>query len=76
MITFLCIFFAAAAAFFYLRHRKVRNILRTMVGAVEDRRAYLFEEDAGWVKDMGLCRLALQLNELLAEHERSSKQEL
>ncbi|WP_269539584.1 sensor histidine kinase [Cerasicoccus fimbriatus] len=76
MITFLCIFFAATAAFFYLRHRKVRNILRTMVAAVEERRAYLFEEDAGWVKDMGLCRLALQLNELLAEHERSSKQEL
>ncbi|WP_309397328.1 sensor histidine kinase [Cerasicoccus maritimus] len=76
MTIFLSIVFAALAAFFYLRHRKVRRILRAMVDAIEDRRAYLFDEEATWAQDFGLNRLSLQLNELLAEHERSSKQEL
>ncbi|WP_309385419.1 sensor histidine kinase [Cerasicoccus frondis] len=48
----------------------------SMVDAIEERRTYLFEEEAGWAKELGLNRLSLQLNELLAEHERSSRQEL
>lgn len=76
MTTFLCIVFAAIAAFFYFRHRRVRSLLRTMVEAIEQRRAYLFEEDGGWAKDLALDRLAQQVNELLVEHERSSRQEL
>lgn len=75
MTTFLCIVFAAIAAFFYYRHRRVRRLLRTMVESIEARRSYLFEEDGGWARDLGLDRLARQLNELLAEHQRSSRQE-
>jgi len=76
MMTFLSLFFASVAAFFFYRHRKVRRLLHSMVERVEERRTYLFEEDAGWARDLGLDRLARLVNDLLAEHERSSRQEI
>ncbi|MGE9297019.1 MAG: sensor histidine kinase, partial [Puniceicoccales bacterium] len=45
-------------------------------GAVEKRRTYLFDEDGGWAGQLGLDRLAQLINELLAENERSSRQEI
>lgn len=76
MTLFLCILFAAIAAFFYFRHRRVRRLLRTMVEAIEERRSYLFDEEGAWARDIGLDRLSILVNELLAEHQRSSRQEL
>ncbi|MEO0796158.1 MAG: ATP-binding protein [Verrucomicrobiota bacterium] len=73
-MTLLCITFALIAVFFYIRLRRVRTLLRGMASSLEERRQYLFEEEANWAKDLAIDRLSTGINGLVAENERASRQ--